>query len=148
MKQAFKISFLITSIAFASCKKYEDGPTFSLLTKKDRVANTWKVDQCLVNGEDKTFDYRTLILEETMIFTKYQTYEYSELSNWAWAKAEDDGAWQFVDKKEDIQLLSNNTTVGYKTYKILKLEPNALWLQRTFKPDSIVEYHYVVKPKE
>ena len=37
-----------------SCKKYPDGPEFSLRTRKERLANTWKVDNYKINGTDFT----------------------------------------------------------------------------------------------
>ena len=33
----------VTSMGISSCGKYEDGPGFSLLSKKARVAGDWKV---------------------------------------------------------------------------------------------------------
>ena len=39
----------IIAATLQSCQKYEDGPTLSLLSRAERVANTWKVDNYTVN---------------------------------------------------------------------------------------------------
>ncbi len=46
------------SIAAFSCeKKYEDGPTVSVLSRKERVANDWKIQKAIENGTDISEDY-------------------------------------------------------------------------------------------
>ena len=54
MKHFSKLLFLILCISIVSCKKYEDGPAISLMSKKARIANIWKVDVYYLNGKDIT----------------------------------------------------------------------------------------------
>ena len=60
MKNLLKLFLILICFVTFSCKKYEDGPTVSLRTKKARVVNKWKVDSYYINGVDKTTDYRAL----------------------------------------------------------------------------------------
>jgi len=72
---------LVVLIAFAglltfgveSCKKYPEGPTISLRTRKERVANTWKVDNYKVYGTDLT----SLFADYTETYTKDGNYSYN-----------------------------------------------------------------------
>ena len=64
MKHLVKITLIISCISIISCKKYEEGPAFSLMSKKARLSNIWQVNQYLLNGEDKTEAYRQLIRSE------------------------------------------------------------------------------------
>src|SRR4051812_28988231 len=50
----FFIVAIIFSVAFVSCKKYPEGPAFSLRSKKARLSNTWKIEQYKFNGVDST----------------------------------------------------------------------------------------------
>lgn len=132
---------LICSTIF-SCKKYEDGPSISLRTKKAHIANNWKVDKFLVNGVDKTTDYRLLVTRESLELFRSGQFQYSEISNWSWAVPYYTGKWDLEDKKETLSFTSDNTNVDYREFKILKLKNDELWLQREVKADSILEYHY------
>lgn len=55
MKNIIRISALAlaSSVAFIACK-YEEGPRISLRSKRDRVANEWRIDNLVVDGVDKT----------------------------------------------------------------------------------------------
>ncbi|MDR2010116.1 MAG: hypothetical protein LBQ22_06505 [Bacteroidales bacterium] len=51
-----KLSIILSAIAviamlFSSCGKYEEGPSFSLATKKARLKGTWELTETKVNGE-------------------------------------------------------------------------------------------------
>src|SRR3954469_15528345 len=104
MKHPVKIIFLLSCILLSACKKYEDGPSFSLMTKKARLANVWQVDKYLLNGEDKTEAYRTLITREKLVIYQSGKFDYSEVSTWLWAAPEYSGTWNFIDKKESVEL--------------------------------------------
>lgn len=74
------ITFIIFAISFSSCKKYEEGPTVSLLPKKARLVGIWKLKKL-------TFNDRNIILTDidrknTLEFTKegsmYESFFYNE----------------------------------------------------------------------
>lgn len=143
MKHLLKISLLALCISFASCKKYEDGPPFSLMTKKARISNIWAVDKYYLNGVDKTIEYRQLIVREKLVFFQSGNFEYNELSNWSWAVPSYSGKWALINNKENLEMIPDNSAVSTKTFRILRLKNKELWLEQTFKPDSIAEYHYL-----
>ncbi|CAN5518285.1 hypothetical protein BH10BAC1_BH10BAC1_12610 [soil metagenome] len=143
VKHFCKILFLFFLISFASCKKYEDGPAFSLMSKKARISNLWKVDTYYLNGQDKTTQYRQLITREKLVIYESGNFEYSELSSWLWGIPNYTGTWKFVNDKEDFEMASDNPQAGTKTYKILRLKNRQLWLQERISSDSLVEYHYL-----
>lgn len=143
MKHISIIVFLILCISIGSCKKYEDGPTISLISKKARLANIWKVDTYYLNGKDNTTAYRQLISHEKLVIFQSGNFEYSELSSWSWAVPNYTGKWKFIDDKEGIEMTPDNTAVKTKTLKILRLKNKQLWLQEQVSPDSLAEYHYL-----
>jgi len=51
-------SILVSSLILSTaCQKYEEGPIFSLRSKKARVANTWEIDKATEDGKDVTANY-------------------------------------------------------------------------------------------
>lgn len=148
MRLFIKIFFIVFCISFASCKKYEDGPAFSLMTKKARISNIWAVDKYYLNGVDKTTEYRQLIIREKLVFFQSGNFEYSELSNWSWAVPAYSGKWTFVNNKEDLKMTPDNVAVKTKTFRILRLKNKELWLEQQISPDSLAEYHYLPQAVE
>jgi hypothetical protein len=133
----------IITILSPSCNKYEDGPSFSLNSKKSRVANKWMVESYFLNGVDKTFEYRTIVTREMLEFFKSGNWQYSEVSNWSWAKAYDTGKWNLINSKENLEMISDDPLVKYKLCRILRLKSKELWLEQQVSDDSLVEIHYV-----
>ena len=99
-----------------SCKKYPDGPEFSLRTRKERLANTWKVDNYKVNGTDFT----SLLANYTETFTKTGGYNYS------WSLFNGSGTWSFQNKDKEV-MLSGSDNQASRTLILLKLEEKSLW---------------------
>ena len=50
------ILFIIIVLAIASCGKYEEGPIFSLRSKKNRLCREWRLDKGYLNGEESEID--------------------------------------------------------------------------------------------
>ena len=143
MKYFYKLLFLILCISITSCKKYEDGPAISLMSKKARIANIWTVDTYYLNGKDMTTEYRQLISRDKLVIFQSGNFEYSELSTWSWAVPNYTGKWKFIDDKESVEMTPDNPAVKTKTLKILRLKNKQLWLKEQVTPDSLVEYHYL-----
>jgi hypothetical protein len=124
MKLIFIFTILVTNIIFfTGCKKYEDGPVFSIYSKKSRVVNLWKVDKYIDNtGIDHTSDFDNFTVE----FKKNDNYNYT--NNGVVVQT---GSWQFSNNKEDLMLSysdsssSNNLVIWH----ILKLEKKELWIK-------------------
>jgi hypothetical protein len=98
---------LATVVGFSGCKKYEDGPYFSLLTKKQRLTGDWEVKKLMSEGDnvigngvdvemefDKDGDFE---ISTQVTYTGYygQIYSYSNTVK---------GEWEFSNNKEEIEL--------------------------------------------
>lgn len=128
MKKIFSIAILalFSAALFTSCSKYEEGPLISFRSKKARIANTWKVEQALEDGEDITDQYDQYELEmldnnDASLAALYTigdlTFEY-----------ETDGRWSFEDSKEQLELDFEDDEAD-RVYEILRLKENELWLK-------------------
>ena len=127
------ISVLI--IVFVSCSKYEDGPSVSLRTKNARLINKWKIETSdtlfltkadPITPEDSTTGplYASYIeFQEEGIYYTPPTY----------------GSWDFDEEKQNVIITIDKDS---KSYKILKLKNNELWLFYTDSATSI-ETHFV-----
>jgi len=143
MKKIPKILFLLALACLSACKKYEEGPSFSLMTKKARLANIWYVDKYYINGADKTADYRQGVSREKLVIYESGRFEYSEVSTWVWAPMEYVGSWKFTNDKEDVELRPDDASIPVQSSHILKLKNDELWLEREVMQGMVVEYHYL-----
>lgn len=111
-----------------SCKKYEEGPAFSLRSKTERVANSWKIEYAYdrIDNLNITADYKG----ETWEFTKKNNFVKRDNG-----MVDKTGTWEFVSNKEKITIKLPLTT---HTYDILRLREKELWLR-----DSEEELHLI-----
>jgi formylmethanofuran dehydrogenase subunit A len=114
-----KLSISIAAILLlmiSSCKKYEEGPVLSLRSKTERVANNWKVEKYLLNGNDKTATLGTF----TESYTKDGTYSYK------WNNLSGAGKWAFEENETQIK---RNGVSGMPSHDlvILKLKEKEFW---------------------
>lgn len=129
---------MIGGITLSSCKKYEEGPAVSLLTKKMRVAGEWEVESYWENGVDKTTDYRSVVTSETLTYEKDGTYATSV--NTILGTLNDAGTWEFINDKEDIKTLSNQSGATPDTIQIVRLTNGEFWYKYT-NGSTVEEYH-------
>ncbi|HEY1039599.1 MAG TPA: hypothetical protein VGF30_09360 [Bacteroidia bacterium] len=101
---------------FQSCKKYPDGPGFSVRTRKERVTNDWKVENYKINDRDFT----SLVSAYTESYTKNGGYAYF------WGSASGSGSWEFQNHDEEIKLTGTDDHASRRLY-ILKLEEKQFW---------------------
>lgn len=144
MKKLLVISAVLVFI-FTSCGKYEDGPMFSLASKKSRVVNTWRLDREFVNGSEVSLsaddkdDYFELRKDGSATYTWVSGNSSTSFS----------GGWEFDDSKEHLILsitftVLGQTTTEKTTYKILRLKSNEMWLEEVDGNDTY-KYYYVTK---
>ena len=128
------ILFFTTLITFTGCKKYEEGPLISMMPKKFRVANKWKVDRMFENSIEIS---RSAVWEsETLEFKTDGGYFYTTaLGNTI------QGTWDFDSKKENLVVFTSSSII----YKILRLKNKELWLEYTNIPGTRTEIHLVKK---
>ncbi len=122
MKNLKKISYVTVAgasilVSSSGCGKYEDGPGFSLLTKKSRIVGDWEVKSLgstVLNAEygiDMSFEKNG-----SMLFT----YSYSGSGNETYT-----GSWDFASDKENLVItLDGEATV----FEIKRLTNKELWL--------------------
>ena len=133
MKKIIIYSFLFISLGagFSSCGKYEEGPNFTLLSKKARITNTWKFTSQTQNGIDVTPDPMSYSLTKTL--KKDGTLD-ADLTIFS-QPFTSSGSWAFSDDKEDL-ILTDPT--GTQTYEILKLTNSELKVSNIQNGDEIV----------
>lgn len=115
-------------VLLTSCKKYEESPAFSLRSKKERVANLWKVDYA--------YDFKDSVIT-TADYTG-ETWEFSKNGNFVErdnGTIEKTGTWEFVSDKERVTI---KFPLISHSYDILKLREKELWLK-----DAEEELHLI-----
>ncbi|MEX2485590.1 MAG: lipocalin family protein [Brumimicrobium sp.] len=134
MKTIKLMSLAVLATVFllgSSCSKYEEGPAFSLRTKKARLAGEWKADKYVSpDGEESNADGD----DGTMEFEKdgTVTYSYDGFSV--------SGEWEFTKSKEYLEIeLEFFGQTDTQEMKILKLKNDELWLE----DEDGSQMHYV-----
>jgi len=144
MKSVFGLFILF--LIFSSCRKYSDGPAFSLLTKKERICNDWILLTQLRNDEDVTDDNRTvkMAIDKDGTYSLSSTYEalgqiHGDYSN---------GKWAFGGSKDLLYLYESvNNEIDEdptRTFKIKELRSKQIKLVEEFPSiDLYNTYIYV-----
>lgn len=137
MKKYTAVAFSLLSLVFLlnlqSCSKYPEGPKFSLLSRTNRVTNSWKIENYKINGDDFT----SLVSSYYENFTKEGLYSYS------WGIFEGSGNWTFQNDSKEIKLTGNDDHSSRKLI-ILKLEEKNFWYY-FMDGENKHEYHLVPK---
>jgi hypothetical protein len=112
----------VITFVFASCSKYEEGPSISLKSKKSRLAKEWKlVSMYNADGEEQS-----IVPDWENNYTKD-----GEYSTIAYGFSQD-GTWEFdgdVNLKITYELSAGGATFkSYENYEILRLASDQLWL--------------------
>ncbi len=128
---------IILGLSISSCKKYADGPVFSLRTKQARVSGDWKVEKISYNGVDETANYMTAGGGSTMIMIERDK-TYTIMSNGATMK----GTWSLGGDGDDIYFKGDTATTEL-SYRILRLKNKELWWKHTELNGDLVETHFV-----
>ncbi len=117
---------ILGSIGLSSCSKYEDGPMVSLRSKKERIANTWKVEKAMDKGSDVTASFEQYKLEMLSdgAASLAALYTLGDLT----FEFETKGTWSLQNSNEDLELDFENNAAD-KTYEILRLKEKELWLR-------------------
>ncbi len=118
MKKALLTTTAIVSLlAVSSCGKYEEGPGFTLLTKKARLSGKWDLKSS-TNGSVTIEDSSDDLVE----YTKDNTVIYSG------GGLSINGTWEFTDDKtgvlETVTFLGQSST---DTTHIIRLTNSELW---------------------
>jgi hypothetical protein len=136
-------ALIMGGIALTSCKKYEDGPALSLLTKTMRATGVWEIESYFENDVDKTSDYRLLISSESVELKKDGAYSSSFTSGSL--TISDNGTWEFISDKEEIKMLSSQAGSQPDTLVILRLKNKEMWVTEKTPGSIRSEWHYKAK---
>lgn len=88
---------IIILLLIASCKKYEEGPTFSLRSQTQRLTGKWKlIDVSTGNGSQAEIPDFTYEFNKDGSVIKYEV-----------DSAVGNGTWEFYNKNESISMTKN-----------------------------------------
>lgn len=125
----FKLFFLVAmvaSLAFSSCKKYEEGPSLTLRSRESRLAGEWKISKSLENGAAQTVNANDrLKFEKGGAFTFTTTYPII-------GAVSSTGTWKFTSDDEKISTTITNplTNDAYTDeWTIMRLSSKELFLE-------------------
>ena len=131
MKKYFAL-FAISALLF-SCGKYEEGPGFSLLSKKNRITNLWKLTSRTTNGEVtnlSNFTWDVEIKDDETYTSKAFLFGVNFLN--------ESGNWKFSsDKKQLLTTPSGSTNTA--SWDIVRLTKDELKLRYVSSGDTIVD---------
>ena len=135
------LSAILIAFTTTSCKKYEQGPDFSILPKKERLANNWKMETYMEDGVEKTTTFNNLF--QNALFTIESdgdytlTYKPLGITNYS-----ETGTWRFVNSKEDFETNPTSGVGSVAVHHILKLKDKELWYVDT-ENGVKKEYHLI-----
>lgn len=141
----FFVLAVLSAFVFASCGKYEEGPSISFLSKTARLVNTWKIDKKYKNDTEESLtdddkdDYFEVMKDGVYKMTIVTVGVSSEFT----------GEWDLDDTKENL-ITSYTYTIGSSTVtvkdttKILRLKSNELWVEDVQGSDTY-QYQYITK---
>jgi len=118
------ICLAVVGLTVASCGKYEEGPGFSLRTKKSRLAGVWEVEKYILpNGTEIEDNLNTEITyEKDGIMIARNDFERNGIIQ----------TWEFHEKK--AQIVTSYTIAGVvfaDTFEILKLTDSEFWYKNS-----------------
>ena len=125
----FLFIFIISILFIQGCRKYNDGPTLSFLSKKARVVGKWHTGLWLVDKQEETLMIDTNRRAEFSKDWKYHYHEYNPMSKEVKDMV---GTWAFRDEKGQLLLglpTGNNNSMNYELWDILMLKNKELWLE-------------------
>ena len=88
---------LVASLLFTfSCKKYEEGPGFSLISKKKRIMNNWTIEKTVIGGVEYQFSAQEQA-DFKLTIAKDGTYCQDNGNGCM------DGTWEFTNNNEKLK---------------------------------------------
>lgn len=128
------ILFFVISLAvfeFGGCKKYAEGPAFTLLSKKARAANTWRVDKYYENGVDKTSDALSIFKDFVLIIDKNNMKYSKTFTALGILPYGESGSWKFSSDMNSLEFTPDNSSIAAYSWKIVKLKEKSLAVSYT-----------------
>ncbi len=137
MKKALFI-FGAGILVLASCGRYEEGPGFTLRSKKSRLAGDWKVAEITVNGQTTIDGEPTLPSGYSLDFTFEKDGNFTLSSQYpdgaAGSASTEKGTWELKDDSLVLVYPSDN---NYReSLRIVRMTNSELWLDDTYTDPS------------
>lgn len=122
---------LLTAVSISpSCGKYDDGPGFSLASKKSRLTGTWELDK-LKYSDGSIADLNGSIdveFEKDGDFTIRTTTSYTNIYGSPYSYTyTNSGDWEFSSDKEEIEFDPNDGSDF--EWEIKRLTNKELWVE-------------------
>ena len=133
IKQILTI-LILTVLLASSCKKYDEGPRFSLYSKTGRISGNWYFSKAYYNDIDSTENYYKYSLN----FIKDGRLSMVETSNDNIYISYILGDWEFLNNKMNLEmtLLNDTDTIYHFNWLIKRLSYYDLWLEYTDSNDN------------
>lgn len=121
-QRLFLAAALVTVLNFQSCGKYDDGPAFTLKTKKGRLVREWEVVKVYDDDGEQVFpyggsDYDMSIefeFEKDGDFDQTFTYSYGGDTYTYGYK----GDWEFSSDKEELEIQIGSSKEDWKIKRL------------------------------
>ncbi len=149
-----KITILLAAVAlitFSGCGDFEDGPGFSLRTKRGRLSNTWMISEVFKND---TLQASSYVDSFTVNFERDGEFIYTEVenNNGQLGNVDYPGAWDFVevDDEEQLAMIFDATSpLGAQVviWRILRLANDELFVEYTEPDGDIIEIDFIPVPQ-
>jgi hypothetical protein len=136
MKRFLTLFLLVSVLAMVApaCSKYTNGPKFTLLTKKSRLANEWILTSYMINGNEFIESQPQIKLaldkDETYSWSSTQTVLGQLQSQF------DNGTWSLSDDKVSLLMLPKGEEIAI-SYTITDLRANKMVLSYYNKVTNI-----------
>jgi hypothetical protein len=117
------IALFSVAVLTTSCNKYEEGPSFSLLTKKQRLTGEWTLEAYISDGQDITSSVQAAWGPAAWIIQKDERYSITGSFN-------EHGDWELTGDKDEMRFDPDGNDPAV-SYHILRLRNKELWLRYT-----------------
>ena len=125
-------SSLLTAVSVSpSCGKYDDGPGFSLASKKSRLTGTWELDKLKrSNGSLENLNVLSIDIEfekdgdYNIKTTRSYTNSFGNIDRYTYF---DSGEWEFSSDKEELEFDPSDS--GDYEWEIDRLTNKQLWIE-------------------
>jgi hypothetical protein len=129
--QALAIILVSFVLMLSSCGKYDDGPWFSIYSKKERATGLWWFEKVVVDGVNLTEDYSRQSLEIYRSGTILWTQGY--VNNNPYDPILLEGTWSFSDDQDNLSMVFKPYAAPEIRYNwtIKRLAYGEMWLDIT-----------------
>ncbi|MEN9333933.1 MAG: hypothetical protein RLY35_1113 [Bacteroidota bacterium] len=125
----------------ASCGKFEEGPGFTLRSKKARLSGNWKLKEITVNGSTSYNGQPLLDASYEMLFdfTKDGKFTFTEKYLNSATNYSNNGTWEFKDDSLITKSLGDDNIEDREGLHIVRLTNSEFWIDET---DSTEKWVY------